>query len=226
VGECSRPRPEAGPLEELRGALARALAQEPRVLLLDEPFAELDPPRRDEMRELTRSLVEKTRTALVLVTHAREDVLALAEKVLVLEQGRAIAQGDLETLVREPRRPEVVRALGLGSIVRAEVTGPNEVATPAGRAPVPLGGRTGVVSVLVRPEQARVLSEEEIGGVAGEVVSVALAAPEARHLRHGVVVRLGETLVRARAASPPPRPGARVRVAIEGELVALEGGET
>lgn len=208
--------------ERQRLALARALAQEPRVLLLDEPFAELDPDKRAEIRELVRALLDRTRTTLVLVTHAREDVFALARRVLVLESGALVAQGELEALAREPGSSQVVRALELGSVLRGEVVGPDEVSTVAGRARVPLGTRRGSVALLVRPEQARVLGEEELGGVAGEVESVALVAPEARSLRHVATVRLGEARVRARAASPVPRPGARVRVALEGELVALE----
>lgn len=208
--------------ERQRLALARALAQEPRVLLLDEPFGELDPDKRGEIRDLVRALLDRSRTTLVLVTHAREDVFALARRVLVLENGRSVAEGEIEALVREPRTSQVVRALELGSILEGEVVGEGEVATAAGRARAALGPRKGKLPVLVRPDQARILGEDELGGVAGEVEHVALVAPEARSLRHVASVRVGEAIVRARAATPVPRPGTRVRLALEGEVVPLD----
>jgi ABC-type Fe3+/spermidine/putrescine transport system ATPase subunit len=208
--------------ERQRLALVRALAQEPALLLLDEPFANLDDALHAALRADLRAMLEASRTALVLVTHERADVFALAGRVLVLEGGKKVTDGDVEALVARPRKVQVVRALGLGFVIAGEVVGAGEVATAFGPARARCEGRSGAVSLLVRPEQARVLAEEELGGVAGEVVAVELEAPEARALRHGVTVRVGTASVRARAAAPVPRPGAKVRVSLEGELEALD----
>ena len=72
-------------------ALARALAGEARVLLLDEPFSSLDATARQAMRELVRSLVNERGVIALLVTHDAQDVDALADRVVAYEPGRTVA---------------------------------------------------------------------------------------------------------------------------------------
>jgi sulfonate transport system ATP-binding protein len=78
--------------EAQRVALARALVREPQLLLLDEPFAALDALTRYRMHELVLSLWRKHRPAVLLVTHDVEEAIALADRVLVLDQGRIVAE--------------------------------------------------------------------------------------------------------------------------------------
>jgi molybdate transport system ATP-binding protein len=102
-------------------ALARALAREPAVLLLDEPFAAVDRTVRrrlqDEIDELRRTLD----IPLVLVTHDFDDVVRLATRLLILEQGRAIAVGALSELTSRPDLPWLRAAVGLGSVFEARI---------------------------------------------------------------------------------------------------------
>jgi molybdate transport system ATP-binding protein len=92
-----------------RVALARALAAEPAVLLLDEPMASLDVEIRDAVRaDLARHLRGFGGPAIV-VTHDRDDAAALADEVLVLEQGRAVQLGTLAELAKAPATPWVAR---------------------------------------------------------------------------------------------------------------------
>ncbi len=72
--------------------LARALVREPKLLLLDEPFATLDALTRYRMHDLVFSLSRKHRPAVLLVTHDVEEAIALADLVLVLDSGRIVAQ--------------------------------------------------------------------------------------------------------------------------------------
>ena len=108
--------------ERQRVALARALAREPAVLLLDEPFAAVD---RSVRRSLQAEIDEIRRTLdipLILVTHDFDDVVRLATHVLMLEQGRAIADGPLSELTSRPDLAWLREAVGLGSVFDAAVT--------------------------------------------------------------------------------------------------------
>ncbi|CAN5331990.1 ABC transporter ATP-binding protein [soil metagenome] len=78
--------------EAQRTALARALVREPELLLLDEPFAALDALTRYRMHELVLSLWRKHRPAVLLVTHDVDEAIALADRVLVLDEGRIVAE--------------------------------------------------------------------------------------------------------------------------------------
>lgn len=80
--------------ERQRVALARALAGSPRLMLLDEPFSSLDASSRDEMRLLLRSLVAERHIIALVVTHDREDVDALADRVVRYEPGRTVSAGE------------------------------------------------------------------------------------------------------------------------------------
>ncbi len=91
LGRVRNARPETlSGGERHRVALARALAPGPRGLLLDEPFVGLDAPVRHDLRGLLRHLHERTRVPVLFVTHDRDDALALADHVVVLERGRVV----------------------------------------------------------------------------------------------------------------------------------------
>lgn len=95
-----------------RVALARALASDPQVLVLDEPLASLDVEIRDDVRaDLARHLREFGRPT-VLVTHDADDVAALADDIVVLQEGRVTQRGSLEQLTARPATPYVARLFG------------------------------------------------------------------------------------------------------------------
>jgi sulfonate transport system ATP-binding protein len=120
--------------EAQRVALARALVREPQLLLLDEPFAALDALTRIKMHRLILQLWARHRPAVLLVTHDVDEAILLADRVLVLEKGRFVA----DIAVREPRprsaerhefqqlRARLLQLLGV------------EVDNPAGNAPAPI----------------------------------------------------------------------------------------
>src|SRR5262249_6090464 len=90
----SRPRTLSGG-EKSRVALARALLMNPRVLLLDEPLAALDGTRKAEILPYLERLVQETKVPMLYVSHALDEVARLASRMVVLENGRVIAEGSL-----------------------------------------------------------------------------------------------------------------------------------
>lgn len=115
--------------ESQRVALARALAPSPDVLLLDEPFASLDPTLRAEVRDEVRSLLRSVGSAAVLVSHDIEDALALGDRLAVLRAGRIIQIDSPERLYRYPTDEQVARLFG--AFTALPVTGsPNESDAP------------------------------------------------------------------------------------------------
>ena len=95
-----------------RVALARALAIEPRVLLLDEPFGALDAKVRKDLRRWLRELHDKTGLTTVFVTHDQDEALELADRVVVMNQGRIEQVGTPEELYDHPASPFVISFVG------------------------------------------------------------------------------------------------------------------
>lgn len=107
--------------ERQRVAVARALAREPAVLLMDEPFAAVDRNVRRRLQDEIDTLRKTIDVPLILVTHDFDDVVRLATHLLILEKGCAMACGTLEELTSRPDLPWVRTAVGLGSVFDAVV---------------------------------------------------------------------------------------------------------
>jgi sulfate/thiosulfate transport system ATP-binding protein len=99
-----------------RVALARALAVEPKVLLLDEPFGALDAKVRQELRRWLRRLHSQIHVTSVFVTHDQEEALELADRVVVMNEGRIEQDGKPEDVVEHPATPFVMTFVGAVNI--------------------------------------------------------------------------------------------------------------
>jgi len=152
-----------------RVALARALVLEPQVLLLDEPLAALDPALRREMQGEIKALQRNSGLTFVLVTHDRDEALALSDRLAVLHRGRIEQVGSPAEVWERPATEFVARFTGAGNFFAGEVveggdglrlrmSGGVEVAAPPGVAP-------GALRFVVRPERLRLLGEEKAGAV-------------------------------------------------------------
>ncbi|GLS33943.1 sulfate transport system ATP-binding protein [Mesorhizobium albiziae] len=104
-----------------RVALARALAIEPRVLLLDEPFGALDAQVRRELRRWLREIHDKTGHTTVFVTHDQEEALELADRVVVMSQGRIEQVGTADDVYDTPNSPFVFSFIGESSMLPVKV---------------------------------------------------------------------------------------------------------
>ena len=107
--------------ERQRVALARALVTDPCVLLLDEPLAALDAATKAKILDDLRRWNQAHRIPILYVTHSREEVIALGERVLVMEQGRIIAQGTPHEVLSAPRQETVAQLAGFENIFDATV---------------------------------------------------------------------------------------------------------
>jgi iron(III) transport system ATP-binding protein len=171
--------------EQQRVALARALAIGPKIVLLDEPFASLDPALRQGVRRDVLRILNETGSTAILVTHDQEEALALADQVVVLRHGGVVAAGDPRTLYRSPPDPAAAVSLGDVNVLVADVHD--------GRARSPLGeidavsisGRPveGAARLLLRPEQLTLHSEPVPGAVHAVVI-------ENQYYGHDAVVLL------------------------------------
>jgi ABC-type sulfate/molybdate transport systems ATPase subunit/ABC-type sulfate transport system permease component len=99
-----------------RVALARALAREPRLLLLDEPFTGLDTPVRDELRRELRRLQRTTGLTTVLVTHDPDEAALLADEVLLISDGTVLQSGPQPEVFAHPATPTAARLLGARNV--------------------------------------------------------------------------------------------------------------
>ena len=193
-----RPRDLSGG-ERQRVALARTLALEPDLLLLDEPFSALDPGTRRAMRALLRSALAGRRAATICVTHSPMEALALGERIAVMELGRIVQEGLPDDLLRRPRSSVVAEFLGLnflrGSIAARHDGGLADIRTSDGTITAVDPGGDAEVFVAVNPREI-VLSLERPAGSARNVFEARIAeiAPEPP---------LGERVRVALASAPP-----------------------
>ena len=107
--------------QQQRTALARALAPSPDLLLLDEPFAALDMELRRELGAELRSAVRQLNVPVIMVTHSREEALALGDAVQVIDAGRTVDVGPPLTVLEQPGRGRVARLVGVENLLEMRV---------------------------------------------------------------------------------------------------------
>ncbi|MEV7416730.1 ABC transporter ATP-binding protein [Streptomyces sp. NPDC089919] len=154
--------------EQQRVALARALAPRPRLLMLDEPLGQLDRGLRERLVVELRALFTRLGTTVLAVTHDQGEAFALADRVVVMRDGRIAQAGTPLEVWQRPASEFVARFLGFDNVVPATVTGPS-ADTAWGKLPVPDGSRQGSCRVLVRPAGVRIVGAD--AGLPCEVVA-------------------------------------------------------
>lgn len=150
--------------QQQRVALARALAPNPVVLLLDEPFSNLDAALRLEMRQEVRRLLKKSGTTAVFVTHDQEEALFMGDEVAVMRAGQIEQIGSPEAIFHRPRTRFVAEFLGNTDFVPGVVTAAG-VQTALGLLPQETDLAAGTaVEIAVRPDDVTLTPVEQGNG--------------------------------------------------------------
>ncbi|MER0242793.1 ABC transporter ATP-binding protein [Streptomyces sp. HSW2009] len=204
--------------EQQRVALARALAPRPKLLMLDEPLGQLDRGLRERLVVELRQMFRQLGTTVLAVTHDQGEAFALADRVVVMREGRVAQVGTPLEVWQRPASEFVARFLGFDNVVKATVSGAT-ADTPWGAIPVPDGARPGPCRLLVRPIGVRFAA-------AGDGLACVV---EARTFRGGLGVSLllrpehGPTLEAACPLRDAPAEGDRVSVEFVAEDVVVLG---
>ncbi len=151
--------------QQQRVAIARALAVTPDILLLDEPFSNLDPILRESMQEFVKRIHEQTGTTTIIVTHSKEEAFKMCSKVAVMFDGKVEQTDTAYNLYTKPKTLRVAEFLGVVNKISATVKSGMAV-TAFGSCPVDL--TDGDYEFAVRPED--ITAGGEMGGVVRDVV--------------------------------------------------------
>lgn len=203
--------------EQQRVALARALAPRPRLLMLDEPLGQLDRSLRERLVGELRALFTELGTTVLAVTHDQGEAFALADRVVVMRDGRIAQTGTPLEVWRHPADEFVAGFLGFENVTEGEIAS-GVARTVWGQVPVASGDLHGRRTLLIRPAGVRVVPVAE--GLPCEVLSRTFRGTH-------VAVRLrpdgAPSLEAACSLREAPEPGARVGVAFAPEEVVVLG---
>jgi iron(III) transport system ATP-binding protein len=218
---AERPVHELSGGQQQRVALARALAPTPELILMDEPFSNLDAGLRDRLRQEVREILSRAGVTALFVTHDQAEALSIAETVAVMREGVIEQVGTPEEIYSRPASRWVARFLGEVEVVPGIASG--------GQVDCELGtfsadqGVQGPVEVLVRPESVAI-------GLSGPEDAATAEVIGRRFYGHDQLVELrlrsGQTIRSRRLGFPAWHPGDHVRAWIAGPIDVLPRDET
>ncbi|MFJ7304785.1 ABC transporter ATP-binding protein [Streptomyces sp. NPDC099088] len=204
--------------EQQRVALARALAPRPRLLMLDEPLGQLDRSLRERLVVELRGLFGELGTTVLAVTHDQGEAFALADRVVVMRDGRIAQSGTPLEVWQRPADAFVARFLGFDNVVEATVSG-EAADTPWGKVPVPEGAAQGPGTLLVRPAGVRLVAPAD-----GLRCTVVARTFRGTHVAVRLQPRDAPELEAACALREAPEPGEAVGVQFDPAEIVLLGG--
>lgn len=200
--------------QQQRVALARALAPQPQILLLDEPFSNLDTALRQQVRGEVRQILRATATTAIFVTHDQEEALSLSDKIAVMFNGKLHQIGTPEQLYNTPSDLSVASFIGEANFLPASANG--TWAQSALGAVKLLQPAQGAVKLLVRPERLHIDFQGE-----GVLAEVQWREYYGRDQRIGIKLHDNTPLVVSTDTQVSYNKGDRVRVSLFAPLLAF-----
>ncbi len=210
-----------------RVALARTLAAEPKMVLLDEPLSSLDPSARTHAREFLKSAFRSEFAGALLVTHDPADAFALADRVMVLENGKVTQFGSLSDLSAQPATPWIADLIGWNFFTGS---GKNSIVVLADGTEVATSqsGLLGDVTVAINPGSVSLFLEAPMGSPRNnwrcEVFDLQFVGDVARVTLSGVM-KIRADITRTAAAELGLRKGLGVWASVKATEVVVQGSE-
>ncbi len=197
--------------EQQRVALARALAPGPKVMLLDEPFSDLDVVLRDRIREATAGILRDSGTPTLMVTHDPEEAMLMADRIALMRNGAILQEGEPNELYRSPESAFCATFIGQANALESVISG-GAATTALG--PVAAGGQAEgtPVNVLIRPEGLHLDAENGVPAKVLEVRSLGRSGSVTIELSGGIALS-----VRVSWAALP-KVGDQVRVSADAAM--------
>ena len=195
--------------QQQRIAIARALVNEPDVLLLDEPLGALDLKLRKEMQLELKAMQQQLGITFIYVTHDQEEALTMSDTIVVMNSGRILQIGPPKTIYDEPKNAFVARFIGESNIIRGTMVHDELVSFSGVDFPcVDSGfGENVPVDVVIRPEDI-VIVGEDIGQLTGTVTSVLF-----KGVHYEMMIDAGDFTWKVHSTTMQPA-GSRVGLAI------------
>lgn len=199
-----------------RVAFARALAPEPQLLLLDEPFAAIDAKIRQELRSWLRELIERVGITSIFVTHDQDEAIEVADEIMIISQGRVEQKGTPWEIYKMPETPFVAEFIGESTIL-------NDIYALKGFEMLNIGGE---MRILIRPEYIEVGREGEVR-LASASESGRVKAVHFRGSEWMVEVQVGDLVLKTYRSLERPQlqAGEQVQVLIH-RVYMFEGDES
>lgn len=201
--------------QEQRVALARALILAPRLLLLDEPFSQLDAELRAEMRALVRTLHDETQTTTLFVTHDQVEAVEVADQIVLMLDGRLAGKGSPELFYQSPPTLQAARFFGVTNEICGSVRS-GSFSTPFGLAR-PTAAADGDAVLVVRPEALRLSDCATPDSLRGQIVAARFAGT---YLALEMTTVAGLLIVHI-AADTPAQIGSELHVRIPADASTL-----
>ena len=201
--------------QQQRVALARALAPQPDIVLLDEPFSNLDAALRTQVRGEVRSILREAGTTTIFVTHDQEEALSLSDKVAVIFEGKLHQIGTPFELYTRPVTKQVASFIGEANILPATAHG-SRATSPLGKHRL-LFPKEGEVEVLVRPDMLHLQPTDE-----GKPAVILWREYYGHNQRIGLRLEDGTLLIARADTQIMYNVGQHVRVSVYAPLLAFD----